>query len=161
MWVQQNLMMLPFKTRHNFSFNALQLVQDKICLARAQVSPIPGGGVNCVRKRPVWDSRGVHYWNTPKHFFIRHECLLEDRLHFPFERLLLRWADVMAWKLIVFPREWGRRVFVVCLPALLELRNPQSGRLKKVSVPCLVFGGEKQWVGCSRKQWDGKLLKNI
>ena len=32
-------------------FNALQLVQDEICLVCAQVSPIPGGGVNCVRKR--------------------------------------------------------------------------------------------------------------
>ena len=53
-----------------FSFNALQLVQDKICPVCAQVSPIPGGGVNCVRKRPVLDSGGVHYWRTPKHFFI-------------------------------------------------------------------------------------------
>ena len=73
-----------------FSFNALQLVQDKICLVCAQVSPIPGGGVNCVRKRPVLDSGGVHYWRTPKHFFIGYECLLEDHIHFPLTRLLLR-----------------------------------------------------------------------
>ena len=43
-------------------------------------------------------------------------------------------------------------MFVVCLPVLLELRNPQSGRLKKVSVPCLVYGGEKQEGGWRRTQ---------
>ena len=54
-----------------FSFNALQLVQDKICPVCAQVSPIPGGGgqlckkASCLRYKRctlLEDTKTFFYW---------------------------------------------------------------------------------------------------
>ena len=144
-----------------FSFNALQLVQDKICLACAQVSPIPGEGGQLCKKAACLRFRRCTLLEDTKTFFYRVWMFAWGSYTLPTYTTTTTLSRCDGWKAHCLST--GVRSSGVCsLPACpLGIAQPTIRGAEKSFSPLSFLEEKNSRVDVGEKQWDGKLLKKF